>query len=148
MPRHTGAYYVKDGDINKGVSIKLTRAKDWWAKDKKYYRHRFNPDHIVYTVIRDENKAFELFRAGQLEAFFLTRPSTWYEKSEILRCLMATSSATSSTLSTRGCHVAFIMNVSRPKLDDGCQAGSAARAELAKVIDVMFPWGFLPPAGI
>lgn len=80
---HTGAYYVKDEDIVKGVSITLTRDKDWWAKDKKYYRHRFNPDNLVFTTIRDESKAFELFRAGQIDAFGLTRPRYWYEKSEI-----------------------------------------------------------------
>ena len=44
VPPTTGAYFVKDEDIRKGVSITLTRAKDWWAKDKKYYRYRFNPD--------------------------------------------------------------------------------------------------------
>jgi microcin C transport system substrate-binding protein len=80
---HSGAYYVKDKDIVKGVSITLTRDKGWWAKDKKYYRHRFNPDKMVFTVIRDESKAFELFRAGQLDVFGLTRPRFWYEKSEI-----------------------------------------------------------------
>ncbi|NWK55521.1 hypothetical protein HW115_07855 [Verrucomicrobiaceae bacterium N1E253] len=80
---HTGAYYVKDKDVVKGVSITLTRDKDWWAKDKQYYRNRFNPDKMVFTVIRDESKAFELFRAGQLDVFGLTRPNFWYEKSEI-----------------------------------------------------------------
>ena len=79
----TGAYYVKDKDIKKGVSITLTRDKNWWAKDKKYYRYRFNPDKITYTTIRDASKAFELFRAGQLDVFHLTQPKLWYEKSEI-----------------------------------------------------------------
>ena len=79
----TGAYFVKDKDIVKGVSITLTRDKNWWAKDKKYYKYRFNPDEMVYTTIRDESKAFELFRAGQLDVFHLTRPKLWYEKSEI-----------------------------------------------------------------
>lgn len=80
---HTGAYYVKDTDIVKGVSVTLTRNKGWWAKDKKYYKYRFNPDKMVFTTIRDESKAFELFRAGQIDVFGLTRPNFWYEKSEI-----------------------------------------------------------------
>lgn len=79
----TGAYFVRDKDIVKGVSITLTRDENWWAKDKKYYKYRFNPDKMVYTVIRDESKAFELFRAGQLDMFRLTRPNYWYDKSEI-----------------------------------------------------------------
>jgi len=80
---HTGAYFVRDEDIVKGVSVTLTRDKDWWAKDKKYYKHRFNADKIVYTTIRDISKAYELFRAGQLDVFGLTQPDYWYEKSEI-----------------------------------------------------------------
>lgn len=79
----TGAYEVLPDDIVKGVSITQTRVKTWWAKDKKFYRYRFNPDKIVHTVVRDPSKAFELFRAGELDVFGLTRPELWYEKSEI-----------------------------------------------------------------
>ncbi|MDG1356568.1 MAG: ABC transporter substrate-binding protein [Akkermansiaceae bacterium] len=143
VPRHTGAYYVKEGDINKGVSIKLTRAKDWWAKDKKYYRYRFNPDHIVYTVIRDENKAFELFRAGQLDAFFLTRPDYWYEKSEIPQVfdgyIERYKFYTQYPRVPRGIY----MNVSRPKLDDrDVRLGLQHALNWRMVIDVMFRGDF------
>ncbi|MFT3991008.1 MAG: ABC transporter substrate-binding protein [Luteolibacter sp.] len=79
----TGAYEVRDEDIVKGASITQTRVKDWWAKDRKYYRYRFNPDKVVNTVVRDESKAFELFRAGEIDTALLTRPQNWYEKSEI-----------------------------------------------------------------
>jgi microcin C transport system substrate-binding protein len=143
VPRHTGAYYVKEGDINKGVSIKLTRTKDWWAKDKKYYRYRFNPDHIIYTVIRDENKAFELFRAGQLEAFFLTRPDYWYEKSEIPQVfdgyIERYKFFTQYPRVPRGIY----MNVSRPKLDDlNVRLGLQHALNWRMVIDVMFRGDF------
>ena len=83
VPPTTGAYFVRDEDIRKGVSITLTRAKDWWARDKKFTKNAYNPDHIVYTVVRDDPKAFELFRAGKIDVFFLGRPEFWYEKSEI-----------------------------------------------------------------
>ena len=83
FPPTTGAYEVLPEDIVKGASITQTRVKNWWAKDRKYYRYRFNPDKIVNTVVRDESKAFELFRAGELDTFYLTRPDLWYEKSEI-----------------------------------------------------------------
>jgi microcin C transport system substrate-binding protein len=82
FPPTTGAYEVLPQDIVKGVSITQTRVRNWWARDRKYYRHRFNPDKIVHTVVRDESKAFELFRAGRIDTFFLTRPEYWYEKSE------------------------------------------------------------------
>jgi microcin C transport system substrate-binding protein len=83
FPPTTGAYEIRPDDVVKGVSITQTRVKDWWARDRKYYKHRFNPDKIVHTVVRDESKAFELFRAGELDTFYLTRPELWYEKSEI-----------------------------------------------------------------
>ena len=83
FPPTTGAYEVLPEDIIKGASITQTRVKSWWAKDRKYYRYRFNPDKLVHTVVRDESKAFELFRAGELDTFFLTQPQLWYEKSEM-----------------------------------------------------------------
>jgi microcin C transport system substrate-binding protein len=83
FPPTTGAYEIRPDDIIKGVSITQTRVKDWWARDRKYYKHRFNPDKVVHTVVRDESKAFELFRAGELDTYDLTRPELWYEKSEI-----------------------------------------------------------------
>jgi len=91
----TGPYYVKDEDVVKGVSVTLTRLDKWWADDKKYHRYHYNPSKIVYTVIRDESKAFELFRAGEIDSYGLTGPAGlstaagsvgpeyWYQKSEI-----------------------------------------------------------------
>ena len=83
VPPTTAAYTVNDGDIVKGVSITLSRDKNWWAKDKKFYRHRFNTDKIRYTVVRDISKAWELFRAGELDYFPISLPEYWYEKSEM-----------------------------------------------------------------
>lgn len=83
VPPSTGAYYVKDEDIVKGVSITLSRDPDWWAKDKKFYRYRFNADRLRYLVIRDLAKAFELFKAGEIDYFgSLSLPNYWYDKSQ------------------------------------------------------------------
>ncbi len=83
FPPTTGAYEVLPEDIVKGASITQTRVRDWWARDRKYYRYRFNPDKLVHQVVRDESKAFELFRAGEHDTFLITRPELWYEKTEI-----------------------------------------------------------------
>ena len=83
FPPTTGAYEVLPEDIVKGASITQTRVRDWWARDRKYYRYRFNPDKLVHQVVRDESKAFELFRAGEHDTFLVTRPELWYEKTEI-----------------------------------------------------------------
>lgn len=83
FPPTTGAYEVLPEDIVNGSSITQTRVKDWWAKDKKYYKYRFNPDKLVHKVVRDESKAMELFRAGEFDSFLITLPKFWYEKTEI-----------------------------------------------------------------
>ncbi len=76
----TGAYVVRDEDIIQGRSIALTRQTDWWAKDKKFYRNRFNVDRIVFSVIRDPNNAFEAFKRGDVDKFGLNTSEYWYEK--------------------------------------------------------------------
>ncbi len=76
----SGAYVVLDEDIKKGRSIALTRNKDWWARDRKFWRNRFNYDRVHLSVIRDPAKAFEAFKKGELDAFALTLPELWYDK--------------------------------------------------------------------
>lgn len=81
---HAGPYFVRDEDVVKGVSVTLTRKKDWWAGDHKFYKHRYNADKVVFRVIRDESKAFEMFRVGEMDYYRgLIQPEYWYEKSEV-----------------------------------------------------------------
>ncbi|MDR2674045.1 MAG: extracellular solute-binding protein [Opitutaceae bacterium] len=76
----TGAYTIRPEDIKKGQSITLTRVRDWWAVDKKFWRHRFNPDRIRFTVISDMAKAFEVFRKGELDSFNMNLSEYHYDK--------------------------------------------------------------------
>jgi microcin C transport system substrate-binding protein len=75
-----GAYTILPEDIDKGRSITLTRVKDWWAKDKKNWRYRFNPDKIRFSVIRDTPKSFEAFKKGEIDFFNLSLAEYWYDK--------------------------------------------------------------------
>jgi microcin C transport system substrate-binding protein len=75
-----GAYIVKDEDIRKGRSITLTRLEDWWAKDKRFFRNRFNADKVRLTVIRDDPKSFEAFKRGDIDMLRLNTSELWYEK--------------------------------------------------------------------
>ncbi len=86
VPPSTGAYQVHPEGIVKGRSITMERVKDWWAKDMKYYRYRFNPDKLHYKVIASNDKAYELFKLGQIDFIDLENVKNlayWYEKSEI-----------------------------------------------------------------
>lgn len=76
----TGAYVIQEDGFRKGRFIRLDRHKDWWAKDNKFWRYRFNFDAIQFTVIRDTPKAFEAFRKGQLDAFGMNLAEYYYER--------------------------------------------------------------------
>ena len=76
---NTGAYQIKE--FKKGKFIRLKRKKDWWAKDKKYFKNRFNADAVVFDVIRDVNLQWEYFKKGKLDTFGLTAPKYWHDKS-------------------------------------------------------------------
>jgi len=75
---NTGPYILKD--FSKGKYLLFERKKDWWAKDLRYFKNRFNADYIRITVIRDQNVAFEHFRKGLIDSFSATRPEIWYDK--------------------------------------------------------------------
>lgn len=76
----TGTYTIHHEDIDIGQSITLTRIKNWWAKDKKFYKNRFNPNYIQFNVIRDVSKQFDAFKRGDIDAFGLTLAEYWYDK--------------------------------------------------------------------
>jgi|694.fasta_scaffold67587_2 microcin C transport system substrate-binding protein len=138
FPPTTGAYEVLPEDIVKGVSITQTRVKDWWAKDRKYYKHRFNPDRIVYTIVRDEPKAFELFRAGELDSFHLTRPEYWYEKSEIDPVYQGYIERHTFYNQYPAIPYGLYLNVTKPLLDDKqIRIGIQHAMNWQKVIDVI-----------
>ena len=139
FPPTTGAYEVKPGDIVKGVSITQTRVKDWWAKDRKYYCYRFNPDKLVSTVVRDESKAFELFRAGELDTFPITRPELWYEKSEMPPVYDGYIERTTFFNRYPRVPLGLYLNVSKPPLDNrDVRIGINHAMNWQKIIDVMF----------
>ena len=79
----TGAYTILPEDVKIGSSITMRRVKDWWAKDRKYYKNRYNVDAIQFEVIQNPEKAFEAFLAGRLDFYhtYLDRqPVNWNEK--------------------------------------------------------------------
>lgn len=76
----TSPYVIKDENIQKGNFIRLTRNLDWWAKDNKFWRNRYNYDAIQLSVIRDTEKAFQLFEKGELDAFGMNLAEYYYDK--------------------------------------------------------------------
>ena len=59
----TGPYQISK--IKKGKKITFKKVKNWWAKDKPWFKNRFNIEKIVFRVIRDNNVAFEYLKKGK-----------------------------------------------------------------------------------
>ncbi len=76
---NTGPYKIFD--FKKGKHIKFKRKKDWWAKDIKYFKNRFNVDRVIFKVVRDFNISWEYFKKGKIDVFPLTFPKYWHVKS-------------------------------------------------------------------
>lgn len=139
FPPTTGAYEVLEKDIVKGVSVTQTRVKNWWAKDNKYYKYRFNLDRIRHVVVRDEAKAFELFRAGELDSCYITRPEYWYEKSEMDAVFNGYIERHTFYNQYPAIPRGMYLNVSKPLLDQkDIRIGIQHAMNWRKVIDVIF----------
>ncbi len=76
----TGAYTLDESKVQRGRQITFDRIDDWWANDKHFYKHRYNPDRLTFVVIRDDNKAFEAFLRGDIDWHMLGQTSLWYER--------------------------------------------------------------------
>lgn len=77
---NTGPYQISD--FKKGKYVKFKRKKDWWARDLRYYKNRFNVDKVIFSVVRDYNILWEYFKKGRLDVFSITIPKYWHIKTK------------------------------------------------------------------
>ncbi len=75
VPPTTGAYTV--GRVERGRMVELVRVKDWWARDKRFYRHRCNADAVEHHFLTDEAQAWEWLLRGRLDALQTRNLSAW-----------------------------------------------------------------------
>lgn len=80
---NTGGYVVVPGKIRLGERITLARVKDWWARDRKYYRYTCNADQVEHVFVSLENKAVEMFRRGELDMMNVRKPEVWENRLEL-----------------------------------------------------------------
>ena len=80
---NTGGYAVVPGKVRQGERITLARVKNWWAKDRKYYRYSCNADQVEHGFVNLENKAIEMFRRGDLDVMNIRKPEIWESKLEL-----------------------------------------------------------------
>jgi len=69
-------------DFKKGKYVRFKRKKDWWAKDLRYFKNRFNVSRVVFTVVRDFNIQWEYFKKARVDVFGITLPKFWHVKTK------------------------------------------------------------------
>jgi len=77
---NTGPYQMSE--FQKGKYVKFKRKRDWWAKDLRYFRNRFNVNTVVFTVVRDFNILWEYFKKAKIDVFGITLPEFWHVKTK------------------------------------------------------------------
>lgn len=77
---NTGPYRISK--VRKGKYVEFSRVDNWWGNSKRYFRHRFNVDHVRVKIIRDMNAAYNYFAKGELDSFGLLMPRMWHKKAQ------------------------------------------------------------------
>ncbi len=115
-PLGSGPYTV--GEVSPGRSITYRRNRDYWAADLPVNRGQNNFDTIRVDFYRDENTAFEAFKAGQFDVWEEKDPARWaraYDFSAVRDGAVVRAAIPHGRPSgLRG----FVFNSRRPPFDD------------------------------
>lgn len=78
----SGPYHVADyeTDLKQEISITLSRRDDWWGSVDPANRILYNFDQLHFVVVRDQNIAFEKFKAGELDYILILKAQRWVEE--------------------------------------------------------------------
>jgi len=77
----TGPYIIRDEDIVKGRSVSLRRRSDYWNAKARSHVGTANFDELRFTVVRDDNLVFELFKKGDLDDYVVKHsPKQWAQE--------------------------------------------------------------------
>jgi microcin C transport system substrate-binding protein len=76
----SGPYVVNEADIAKGKGVTIRRRNDYWAANYRRNIGLNNFDEIREIVVRDNNLAFEMFKRGDLDLYFVGISRQWVEE--------------------------------------------------------------------
>lgn len=81
----SGPYVVRDADVVKGQSISVRRRPDYWAEKQRRNVGTGNFDEVRYIVVRDQRLAFEQFKKGDLDYYYVNISREWIEEMDFDR---------------------------------------------------------------
>ncbi len=76
----TGPYHVDETDVQKGRSVSIRRRNGYWAEKVRRNIGLYNFDEIREIVVRDQSLAFEQFKKGDLDYYFVNISREWVEE--------------------------------------------------------------------
>lgn len=76
----TGPYWLDDSGIAMNQSLTLKRRDDWWGKDNPAFVGMWNFDEYHFTVVQDQNLAFEKAKKGEFDYFWVNKSQWWVEE--------------------------------------------------------------------
>lgn len=77
---NTGPYQISD--VKKGKYVTFKRKKNWWARDLRFFKNRFNVDTVKFSVVRDYNLLWEYFKKGRVDVFSVIMPKFWHVRTK------------------------------------------------------------------
>src|SRR5688572_18462307 len=75
----SGPWVVNEADVVKGQGVTIRRRQDYWAANHRRSVGVNNFDEIREIVVRDQNLAFEMFKRGDLDHYFVNISRQWVE---------------------------------------------------------------------
>ena len=69
--RHRAVPSSTTADVDKGKACRIRRRHDYWAEKHRRNVGTGNFDEIREIVVRDQNLAFEMFKKGDLDYYFV-----------------------------------------------------------------------------
>ena len=132
LPIGSGPYVVEE--ITPGAQVRFQKQDDYWAADLPLMKGRHNFALIVEDYFRDENTAFESFKAGDIDVWFETNPQRWLSGYRFPAARDGRIVKQSVPLGTPSGLRAFVLNTRRPALQDPV---------LRQTLDLMFDFKWI-----
>ncbi len=76
----TGPYTISESDVVKGKSVSVRRRNDYWAEKDRRSVGLNNFEEVRSIVVRDRNLAFEMFKKGDTDFYYVGVAREWVEE--------------------------------------------------------------------
>ena len=127
LPIGSGPYVIEE--ITPGAQVRFQKQADYWADDLPLMVGRHNFQLIVEDYFRDENTAFEAFKAGDVDIWFERKPQRWLSGYQFPAAKDGRVRKQAIPLATPSGLRAFVLNTRRNRLQS---------PELRQALDLLF----------